>query len=68
MAKSRAGWIAAPLPKIVRVGVEADAGAAPVMDLAEVLELLDRLAAGEALAIEPPAARDLDLERNPTAR
>ena len=51
------------LAEDVRVRLEADARAAPVMDLAELLQLLQRRAAREALAIELPAARDLDLER-----
>ena len=46
----------------IGVRLEADAGAAAVVDLAEVLELALGMAALEAHAIEFLAARDLDLE------
>ena len=46
----------------VGVGLEADAGAAAVVDLAEIFELALGMAALETHPVELLAARDLDLE------
>ena len=62
MRKSRAGSNAGVLAEDLRIGMEADPGAAPVVDLAELLQRALRHAARKALAIELAAARDLDLE------
>ena len=58
----RCGLKTALAPKISAVRLEADPGAAAVVDLAEVLELALGMAALERHAIELLAARDLDLE------
>src|SRR5205085_7536914 len=52
-----------PLAEDLRVRLEADAGAPPVMDLAELFELVQRLATREALAVELAAAGNLHFER-----
>src|SRR5690606_12071973 len=50
------------LAEDVRVGMEARARAAPVVHVAEAFQRSLRHAARKALAVELPAARDLDLE------
>ena len=62
MRKSRAGSKCARLAEDLGIGMEADRGAAAVLHLAERFQPALRHAAREALPVELPAARHLDLE------
>ena len=50
------------LAEDLRIGMETHLGAAAVLNLAEILQPANRVAAGKTLAVEVAATRDLDLE------
>jgi hypothetical protein len=62
MRNSAAGIEFGVIAEDLRIGMEAHAGAAPVVDVAEFFQPALRNAAGEALAVELAIARDLDFE------